>query len=159
MEDDEGRDFWLCSVCVEGNFQTFGELSLWMKGSTFCFFLFFCILLFLFQCFSHWRRVSLRCGITFFVNMYDIHDTRGSVCPGNKDSFKAILILPMRWEWHLGSQNHKAGWSCHSCNARCHAMPCHIYLMNCPNKTHPSQTTNVSDSASPATLQFLSVLL
>lgn len=31
----------------------------------------------------------------FFVNMYDIHDTRGSVCPGNKDSFKAILILPM----------------------------------------------------------------
>lgn len=44
--------FLLCIACVDtGDFLTYGALSLSMLGSTICFHLFFCILVFL-PCFS-----------------------------------------------------------------------------------------------------------
>ena len=79
----------------------------------------------------------------------------------HSDSLKPIVGLTDRlwwcgsgtllyWEFKVNqrSQDLKAGWSCHSCNASCHAMRCHINPLNCPNKTHPSETTIMSLSFS-----------
>lgn len=92
------------------------------------------------------RSNTVRCP----VNTWGIQNTCRSVCPGNKDSYKAFMGLwrlgsgtCAYWDFKVSQRSHdlRAGWSCHSCNTSCRAMCCHINQLNCPNKTHPSDRT------------------